>query len=911
LTDPAEGLRKVLDLERTRKFADTAVVGGLDRYLLRFAQDNGLSPSHRFSQVLQSLPSGGYRALHPVQRQRVVDELLGSVEADPPAARPEGRPEGRDPARPDGRLSGRVIDFPERALTPSPSSTADRSPAGAPPTSPTPRERGGTDAGEPPVLGREEPRPELVRAGAATPATTVIGTLDSHVMVLKPRKIKPEQLARLNVETVRDLLYHFPSRYHDLSELRPIAELVPDEEQTVVGEIWTVNATVLGRRVGRRATKAMIRDETGVIEAVWWGRPWMARGLRQGKQVALSGRVTVYKDRLQLENPEFEDIEDEALSKRRIVPVYRSTEGLYQGPLRGFIKSGLAAFARKLPDVLPEEMRARLELRLAAEAIWQVHFPESMEAVDDARRRFAFEELLAVELGVVKRRREWQTSGAAPELVMPETVRGGFVGSLPFALTAAQDRAIDAVLGDIGGSLPMTRLLEGDVGSGKTVVAAAALLAAVANGYQGAIMAPTEILAEQHFKTFVRLLHAEMGERKSEIGNGQVEGSAENGERKSEIGAGQVEGVWFQETGPGYLTLRPPYLDRPINVALLRGSLKAAEKAAVRDAIARGDVDIAVGTHALIQGDVEFSRLALAVVDEQHRFGVEQRAALREKGGTPHVLVMTATPIPRTLALTVYGDLDITVLDEMPPGRPETKTHLVPPQRRESAYKFVRTKVAEGRQAFVICPLVEESEAIETKAAVQEYERLSRDVFPDLRLGLLHGRMSPAEKDATMRAFRDGELDVLVSTAVVEVGIDVPNATVIVIEGADRFGLTQLHQFRGRVRRGELQSSCLLLFDTPSEEGEKRLEIMESTTDGFKLAEFDLEMRGPGEYFGTRQSGMPDLRVAKLTDTKLIELAKEEATRILDEDPELERTEHGALREQVRKLWDRLSSEVS
>jgi ATP-dependent DNA helicase RecG len=331
----------------------------------------------------------------------------------------------------------------------------------------------------------------------------------------------------------------------------------------------------------------------------------------------------------------------------------------------------------------------------------------------------------------------------------------------------------------------------------------------------------------------------------------------------------------------------------------------------VREAIARGEVDIAVGTHALVQSDVEFSRLGLVVIDEQHRFGVEQRAALREKGGTPHVLVMTATPIPRTLALTVYGDLDITVLDEMPPGRPEVKTYRVPPRQRESAYKFVRNKVAEGRQAYVICPLVEESESVQTKAAVQEYERLARDVFPELRLGLLHGRMTPSEKDATMRAFRDGELDILVSTAVVEVGIDVPNATVILIEGADRFGLTQLHQFRGRVRRSEMQSTCLLLFDEPSEEGEERLRIMESTLDGFKLAEEDLRLRGPGEYFGTRQSGLPDLRVAKLTDVKLIELAKTEAGGILDVDPELESAEHEALRDQVKRLWDRLSAEVS
>ena len=331
LTDPAEGLRKVLDLERSRKFADTAVIGGLDRYLLRFAQDHGLTPAHRFSQVLQSLPSGGYRALHPVQRQRVVEELLGAVEADPPAAR-EGA--GRAGA-------GESPGVSEEGLGASWSSA----PSGASATSPPAPAKKTSVKRDPPVS-----RP------AASPPT-VIGTLDSPVSVLNPRKIKPEQLARLNIGTVRDLLYHFPSRYHDLSELRPIAELVPDEEQTVVGEIWTVNATVLGRRAGRRAAKATIRDESGVIEAVWWGRPWMARGLRQGKQVALSGKVTVYKDRFQLENPEFEDIDDEALSERRIIPVYRSTEGLYQGPLRGFIKSGLAAFARKLPDVLPDEMR--------------------------------------------------------------------------------------------------------------------------------------------------------------------------------------------------------------------------------------------------------------------------------------------------------------------------------------------------------------------------------------------------------------------------------------------------------------------------------------------------------------------------------------------------------------------------
>jgi len=339
--------------------------------------------------------------------------------------------------------------------------------------------------------------------------------------------------------------------------------------------------------------------------------------------------------------------------------------------------------------------------------------------------------------------------------------------------------------------------------------------------------------------------------------------------------------------------------------------LKASERSGSQDAIARGEVDIVIGTHTLIQEGVQFQRLGLAVVDEQHRFGVVQRAALREKGSNPHVLVMTATPIPRTLALTVYGDLDMTVLDEMPPGRPPVKTYRLRPEQRAQAYDFVRRKVSEGRQAYVICPLVEESEAVAAKAAVQEYERLSRDVFPDLRLGLLHGRVTPAEKDAAMRAFRDGELDVLVSTAVVEVGIDVPNATVMLVEGADRFGLAQLHQFRGRVRRSTEQAYCLLLSENPSPEVQERLRIMETVHDGFTLAEEDLRIRGPGEYFGTRQSGLPDLRVAKLTDVALIERARTEATRLLEEDPELRRPEHAALRSRVEELWGRVSGEVS
>jgi len=415
----------------------------------------------------------------------------------------------------------------------------------------------------------------------------------------------------------------------------------------------------------------------------------------------------------------------------------------------------------------------------------------------------------------------------------------------------------------------MSRLLQGEVGSGKTVVAATALLMATANGYQGAFMAPTEILAEQHFSTIGQLLSR----------------------------AGQLEAK------EDYLHSYSGILSRPLTVALLIGDITPTRKQELQQRILDGEIDIVIGTHALIQKEVEFHQLGLAVIDEQHRFGVTQRSALRQKGFNPHVLVMTATPIPRTLALTLYGDLDLSVIDQLPPGRQVVRTKWLKPSQRASAYAFISRQVAAGRQAFIICPLVEESETIQARAATAEYERLSQEVFPELRSGLLHGRMSAAEKDEVMRYFRSGELNILVATPVVEVGIDIPNATVMLVESADRFGLSQLHQFRGRVGRGQEQSYCMLLAQNPSEVGRERLDIIERVQDGFELAEEDLKLRGPGEFFGTRQSGIPDLRMAKLSDVPLLELARSEAIRLFEKDKGLEKPEHSLLAKEMARVW--------
>ena len=678
-----------------------------------------------------------------------------------------------------------------------------------------------------------------------------------------------KRLSKLGVDTIRDIIYFFPRRFMDFSQKSVVSSLVTGKEQTVFVNVWESRTRQLGRM---KSSEAVLGDETGNVRAVWFNQPWVAQQLKTNMRVALSGRVSEFNYTKVFENPEWELIEEkELLHTGRMVPVYQLTQGLFPRQTRAIVKSALDRFVESIPDFLPEPIRQRCKLAGLSYALHKAHYPDDYAQQNVARQRLAFDELFLLQLGVFSKKREWQEDQPGRAFSIGQAGIDTFINSLPFKLTGAQQRVINEINGDLGRDVPMSRLLQGDVGSGKTVVATVALLAAVQNGAQGVLMAPTEILAEQHFATLFKLLSAVSSGSSSE---------------------GNIHSFTFSDS----------FLPA-VRIALLTGSISSRDKSATQEMMKAGEINIAVGTHALIQKGVHFRDLGLVIIDEQHRFGVLQRQALRQKGFNPHLLVMTATPIPRTLALTLYGDLDISTISEMPPGRQVIKTRWLRLNDRERAYNFIRKQVQEGRQAFIICPLIEESENLDVRAAVAEYERLSREVFPDMRLGLLHGKLKGVDKEAVMQEFKAGRLDILVSTSVVEVGIDVPNATVMLVEAADRFGLAQLHQFRGRVGRGEKQSYCLLLAENPSEYGQERLKAIEEISDGFLLAEKDLQLRGPGEFFGTRQSGMPDLKMARLTDTRLLETARREASILFQSDPGLARPENVLLAREYNRIW--------
>ena len=721
----------------------------------------------------------------------------------------------------------------------------------------------GTATSARPAPAARPPRKTLPPANVDSPITALSGVKAGLTA----------RFEKLGVRTIRDLLYLFPRRHNDFSQLRKIGELTPGEEETVRATVWSANEKRLGRRMG---TEASVGDESGMMKVVWFNQPFIARQLRTNTEVVLSGRVRLHNGRPSFENPEWEVLgKDETQTHTgRLIPVYPLSKGITGRNLRRLMAAALDRYVDELADPLPPELRKRLGLIDLRPAVRQAHYPDDNESLAAARRRLALDEMLPLQISVLLRRREWQQPGSADPLALEDTLRTAYLASLPFSLTAAQQKSLGQLLADLNRDLPMSRLLQGDVGSGKTVVAACGLLAAVAESRQAVMMAPTEILATQHFRTLCQLFGADANDTP-------------------------------------IAEAAPPYLERPLRIAILTGSMRKAARTAVYEQIEGGEIDIAVGTHVLIQDPVTIPNLGFIIVDEQHRFGVMQRAALRGKSDrSVHMPVMTATPIPRSLYLTLFGDLDVSIIDELPPGRKPIRTRWWPPDRRDEAYVFLRTQVDLGRQAFVICPLVEASDTVQAKAAVDEFERLRTEVYPDLQLELIHGRMSGRDKDATMRRFHSGEAQILVSTSVVEVGIDVRNATVMLIEGADRFGLAQLHQLRGRVGRGADQSHCLLLSESPSAEAQQRLRMMEETSDGFQLAEADLQMRGPGEFFGTRQSGLPDFRIASLLDTRLIELSRTEAATILEADPDLQRPEHAALAKIVQRLYQRVSDEV-
>ncbi len=662
--------------------------------------------------------------------------------------------------------------------------------------------------------------------------------------VLRTTTPRLKRLQELGIETVEDFLLFFPRRYTDQREVVRTVDIKIGEVNTIRGTIRTFFHRG-GWRGKMSITTALIEDKSGTVKAIWFNQPFLKQKIAKGMEVMLCGKAYLEpkSGNIIFKSPEVEAIKEQQIHTARIVPIYPETEldeqrkdvgkksKLSSKWIREKLFSVMPA-AKELVDFLPEQMRAAYDLMPYHEAVATAHFPADEAKLELAKHRLAFNELFLLQLAAMQRKSLWRKVAAKERKAIPANWNNIklFTDKLPWKLTNAQKKAVYEIITDMAQQYPMSRLLEGETGSGKTVVAALAIYHAVSAGLQTCLLAPTEILARQHFATVTKLLE--------------------------------------------------PF---GITPQLLVGSQKPKEKDMIRALVASGQCTVIVGTHALLQEQVSFKNLGLAVVDEQHRFGVRQREKLKTYG-SPHLLNMTATPIPRTLALVLYGDQELSILDELPPGRQKIVTRIVPEEKRSDAYGWITEHITSGRQAFIIFPLIDESETLELKAATKEFEKLSEEIFPQYRLGLLHGRLPPEEKDLTMQKFASGEVHILVSTSVVEVGVDVPNATIMMIEGAERFGLAQLHQFRGRVGRGSHESYCLLFPTFPSPENVKRLGALVKHDSGFKLAEIDLEIRGPGQVFGTQQSGMPDLRMATLSDAITIKQSREAAEKLIEED---------------------------
>ena len=672
-------------------------------------------------------------------------------------------------------------------------------------------------------------------------------TPDTPVRYLKGVGPKTaERFEKLGILTLSDLLCHYPRRYLDFSKPYSIAEAPADTECVVKAEVF---AKPGGRILpgGRRMERITAGDDVSSLEITWFNNPYAAQKLELGQEYYFQGIVTGGMLRRQMVNPQVRT--DAQVKSSPFEAVYPQTEGLTSSAIAKCVRQ-LLPHAELLPDPLPSEMLKKYRLLSKADAVRAIHCPATEEEAFAARRRLIYEELLVLQLGIGRMKNHGAASTGAP---MKKADASPFWESLSFSPTGAQRRAVEEILTDMSGETSMNRLLQGDVGSGKTLVAAAAIWACIRAGYQAALLAPTEILASQHAENLNRLL--------------------------SPFG---------------------------MRVALLTGGMKAAARRTTLAAIRDDEADLIVGTHAILSEGVEFARLGLAVVDEQHRFGVRQRGLLAEKAANPHLLVMSATPIPRTLGLLMYGDLDISILDELPPGRKPVKTRCITGKKRADLYGFLDREIDSGRQVYIVCPAIEDSGGSGLNAVKSYYEDIAKAYLPDRRVGLMHGKLKPKEKAEVMDDFKSGRLDALVSTTVIEVGVDVPNATVMVIENAERYGLSALHQLRGRVGRGAAESWCFLVSDNASESVQKRLKFLCSTSDGFAVAQYDLETRGPGDFFGSRQHGLPTLQIADLmNDTRTLHAAQSEAVALLAEDPLLERPEHALLARQVEQMFDK------
>ena len=837
-----EKLLKILKLETELGYDNRAVVGGLEKFLPNW--ENEARSSGLDGDLIQTVISKikEYRDLNLEGRSTCLTNLQSVLRSAQPAQPFEPAPRSRpqlpsvsENLQPPQKLAS------DRQVQVQQEPTANY-------TQPERRER------------RLQPANNRFSEPSATPG------LGAPLTVLNGIGPKNAQiLTSLGLNTLDDLLYYFPRRYDDYSQLKPINRLKFGEEVTVIGMIQSIaNRSVRGGQAS--LIEAVLSDGTSYLRLTWFNQPWLTQKLHEGTQIVVSGKIDMYLGRLVMASPDWELLEQEHLHTNRIVPVYSLTAHITQRWLRKIMYQTVTFWASRVPDYLPATIRESAGLVDLQTAIIQAHFPDSQDRLKAALSRLAFDEIFFLQLGVLRQKRSWQSVPAAI-FDTPQDWLDQQVALLPYELTNAQQRVLQELKSDLVSGRPMNRLLQGDVGSGKTIVAALAIAMVTRHGSQTALLAPTSILADQHYRSLTRILSFSEDEQPAPL--------------------------------------------QPSQIRLLIGDTPESEKEEIRTGLADGTIKLVIGTHALLESPVTFQQLHLTVIDEQHRFGVAQRALLRAKGKNPHLLVMTATPIPRSLALTVYGDLDLSVMDEMPVGRLPIETHVVHPLERERAYQVIRSQVSEGHQAFIIYPLVEKGEREEGKAAVEEHARLKSEIFPKLKLGLLHGRMKPEEKDNGMNLFRNGEYHILVATSVVEVGLDVPNATVMLIEGANHFGLAQLHQFRGRVGRGSDQSYCLLIPETEDAVENERLQAMEESNDGFVLAERDLAQRGPGDFLGTRQSGYAELRMANLMDVFTIEKARQQAQDLFERDPDLVVPENEALSRTFRKFWGMGRGDVS